>query len=181
MGNTTNAKLVNMVQQHVDLTKYVGTDDNKMKWYNIESNPSFFENGLHDSYALYSTSRYGRVLITNVGTKSNGEEVTARGVARAYGESTSIFNVRFSPFQPGYPNYYIIDASTDQQLQSDRLESQERDRYDYALVTNSSGGYIWILSSTRTIPRDVMNRYMNILHSAGVNTSRLTYRQHIMS
>ena len=57
--------------------------------------------------------------------------------------------------------YYILELDTED--------------YAYALVGSSSPDYLWILSRTPTLPREVLDRLLQRARERGFDVSRLYY------
>ncbi|MFZ4120844.1 MAG: lipocalin family protein [Caulobacterales bacterium] len=119
----------------VDLARYAG------RWYEIARYPNTFERGCEAVTADYTARPDGRVGVTNscrqgpVGTRIRA----VQGVARVIdGSSGARLAVNFAPFPlpAGDGNYWIIYLSED---------------YQYAVVGEPSGRYLWFLARTPTI------------------------------
>ena len=110
----------------VDLTRYAG------KWYELARHENRFEKGLDAVTAEYSLVEGGGVRIVNSGTREpKRERSTVEGRAIVADEATSA-KLKVSFFGPLYTgDYWVLDHGDD---------------YDWSIVGEPSGRYLWVLS-----------------------------------
>ena len=59
-----------------------------------------------------------------------------------------------------YADYYVLDIAPD---------------YSYVLVGSSSDKYLWIMSSTKTLPQPLLHSLLDNLRRRGYDTSKLIF------
>jgi apolipoprotein D and lipocalin family protein len=143
--------------ENVTLTRYAG------KWYEIAKYPVIFQRGLVAVTADYTLRDDGKVTVFNRGLKNSfdGKESTISGVAApADITSNAKLKVRFDPFPVCLfrADYWILEVGAD---------------YEYAVVSNPSRKYLWILSRTPHMDQTVYNGIVARLGQQGFDTARL--------
>ncbi len=143
---------------NVDLARYAG------KWYEIAKYPVIFQKGLVAVTAEYTPRGDGSVRVFNRGLKGafDGAESTISGVASpADITSNAKLKVRFDPFPVSLfkADYWIIEVG---------------ENYEFAVVSNPSKKYLWILSRTPHLDAAVYDGILNRLVQRGFDTSKLT-------
>ncbi|MBO9714544.1 lipocalin family protein [Sphingomonas sp.] len=110
----------------VDLARYLGT------WFELARHENRFQKGLDAVTADYSLEPSGRIRIVNKGRRrQTGESVAAQGHAVVADEATGA-KLKVSFFGPLYTgDYWILDRGED---------------YDWSIVGEPSGRYLWLLS-----------------------------------
>lgn len=116
----------------VDLTRYAG------RWYEIARYPNSFERDCYGVTADYEVLPAGRVSVTNTCFKGglDGPKEVAQGRARVLdGSGGARLKVQFAPawvpFAEG--DYWVLGLGPD---------------YDYAVVGDPSGRFLWFLART---------------------------------
>ena len=137
--------------ERVELNKYLGT------WYEIARYPNSFEEGCSDVTANYTLKENGEIKVTNTCVK-DGKSNDAIGVAYATNEENTKLKVSF--FRPFYGDYWVIMLSDD---------------YNYAVVGNPSREYLWILSRTSQLPKDVIDVIVQKLPEFGYSEDKLIW------
>lgn len=142
---------------NVDLTRYAG------KWYEISKYPVVFQRGLVAVTADYTLRDDGTVRVFNRGLKGSfdGAESTISGVAKPADITTNAkLKVRFDPFPVNLfkADYWIIEVGPD---------------YEYAVVSNPSKKYLWILSRTPHMDGAVYDGIVDRLNQRGFDTAKL--------
>jgi apolipoprotein D and lipocalin family protein len=139
--------------QNVDLEKYKGT------WYEIARFEHFFEKGCKNVTATYEIKDDGDLKVINRCTMIDNDEFKeATGVAYAVDDSNSKLKVSF--FRPFYGDYYIIDLAKD---------------YSYTVVGSPNRELLWILSRTKTIDEEILNKIVRNLPSLGFDPSNFIW------
>jgi lipocalin len=136
----------------LDLEKYKGT------WYEIARLPNSFEKGLKCVTANYSIKDNGKINVLNKGYSTKKEKYkTANGTAWVPDSKyPARLKVRF--FWPFAGNYYVITLDED---------------YSYALVGDPSRKYLWVLSRTKILDRDIFNELLDVAASKGFEVSSM--------
>lgn len=161
----------------VDVSKYVGMNQSNPKvWHEIYSTQPKFSEDLVNITASYYLKPDQSVSVTNSGINEfTGQRKTSVGTAKpvkcdntmGYNcKDMSRFDVRFFFLQPedrNKGNYWILDV----------VQDQSRDRYDYALVTNPSASMIWFLSSSKSMPQEIVDRFLQLLRKYRVDSTKL--------
>jgi apolipoprotein D and lipocalin family protein len=141
----------------VDLTRYAG------RWYEIARYPNRFERGCEAVTADYNVRPDGRVGVTNscrqgpVGTRIRAVEGTAQVIAGSSGARLAVYFAPI-PLPAGDGNYWIVYLSED---------------YQYAVVGEPSGRYLWFLARTPTIRPDIRAQLQAAAEQQGYDLSLL--------
>ncbi len=109
----------------VDLNKYAG------KWYEIASYPNRFQKGCHCTTAEYTTTGKKFIRVENQCRRDSPQGKLSKIRGKAFtvpGSGNAKLKVQF--FWPFRGDYWIIDLAKD---------------YHYAVVSNQSRKYLWIL------------------------------------
>ncbi|MEO8759966.1 MAG: lipocalin family protein [Bacteroidia bacterium] len=137
----------------VDLKKYSG------KWYEIASYPQRFQKGCHCTTAEYTLTDKDYVIVENRCNKDSikGKESYIKGKAFVEKNSGNAkLKVQF--FWPFRAKYWIIDLADD---------------YTYAVVSHPNKKYLWILSRTPEIKKDIYEKIISRLKEKGFNLKNL--------
>jgi apolipoprotein D and lipocalin family protein len=111
----------------VDLARYLG------KWFELARHENRFQKGMDAVTATYSLRPDGRISVLNRGTRGwpDGEASTAEGKAIVADEETGA-KLKLSFFASLYTgDYWVLDHGDD---------------YEWAIVGEPSGRYLWVLS-----------------------------------
>lgn len=114
----------------VDLNRYLG------RWYELYRYEAPFQKDCEAVTADYSLNKNGSVRVINscrVGSV-DGKLKSATGKAKVTDTVTGA-KLKVSFFGPFYGNYWVLDRSDD---------------YQWAIVGEPSGRYLWVLSRTPT-------------------------------
>lgn len=138
---------------HVDIERYMGT------WYEIAKFPQRFEDGLVGITATYSLLPNGKVGVLNSGYVGdfNGKLKIAKGKAWVVDKKTNA-KLKVSFFWPFAGDYWIIE-----------LEKN----YEYAVISEGSRQYLWILSRAPQMDSSIFNGIIERLENNGFNVARL--------
>lgn len=141
-----------------DLPRYLGC------WREIARFDHSFERGLQGVKACYSLRTDGVVRVENSGHVGSANGKLRRAIGRAkLGSPRDPSNPGFlkvSFFLWFYAPYYILVLDDD---------------YQYALVASRGHKYLWILSRTAHLDRDVVEMLMGIARERGFDTSKLMF------
>lgn len=139
--------------EHVELQRYLGT------WYEIASFPHRFQRGCTATTATYAMRQDGQIDVLNRCRKGSldGPEKEARGRARVVDRASNA-KLQVSFFWPFWGDYWIVDLGAD---------------YEYAVVGHPSRDYLWILSRSPTMSRELYDSIVRRLEAQGYDTVRL--------
>ena len=126
-------------------------------WYEIAKFPQRFEDGLVGITATYSLLPNGKVRVLNSGYVGdfNGKLKTAKGKAWVVDKRTNA-KLKVSFFWPFAGDYWVIEVGKD---------------YEYAVVSEPSKRYLWILSRTPKMDKVVYGDILERLNKNGFNIS----------
>ena len=138
---------------NVDLKKYAG------KWYEIASYPQQFQKGCNCTTAEYSLSEKGFVIVENRCNKDSvdGKQSYIKGKAFVE-ENSGNAKLKVQFIWPFKAKYWIIDLADD---------------YSYAVVSNPSKKYLWILSRTPKMEDATYQQILTRLKEKGFDLSKL--------
>ena len=142
----------------VDVPQYMGL------WYEIASNPVFFNEDLVGVTAEYTLRDDGKVTVLNKGFQGtlNGPQESIEGVARVKDtETNSKLGVRF----PSVPFNFLFEGEYWIVLLDDN--------YQHAVVTDSRQSTLFVLSRMPSMTRAQYDAILAELQGLDVNTSRL--------
>lgn len=141
---------------HVDLQQMTG------KWYEIAKLPRATQAGCTGTTAEYQQKSSSELLVINEcheGSLSGPlKRVSARAVATDPSEPAKLsLNFGFA-----YGDYWVIDAGKD---------------YEYLVVGHPSRDYFWILSRTRTLPKETLSGILDRAQKNGFPIGSLSYTE----
>lgn len=137
----------------VNINKYLGT------WYEIARYEHFFEKGCKNVTANYSLNEDNSLKVVNKCTKiDTNKKSSATGIAYATNESNSKLKVSF--FRPFYGDYWVLMLD---------------DSYKYAVIGTPSREYLWILSRTPKLDKNITNKILEKLPKLGFATNKLIW------
>jgi apolipoprotein D and lipocalin family protein len=141
------------VVPYVDLNRYTGT------WYEIARYPHSFQEGCVGSKATYRQRDDGKISVLNecYDKAFDGKIRSARGKAWVVDKETNA-KLKVSFFWPFAGDYWIIDLG---------------ENYEYAVIGHPKRKYLWILSRTREMEREVYAAILSRLMDKQYDTSRL--------
>jgi apolipoprotein D and lipocalin family protein len=141
-----------------DINRYLGT------WYEIARLEQSFEKGLDNISARYTLAPDGGVEVMNRGRNpETGEWKQADGKAYFIDQPT-VGRLKVSFFRPFYGSYNII--------------ALDRENYRYAMVTGQNRSYLWILSRTKTMPKETLDALIDKARRMGFATDKLIMVKH---
>jgi apolipoprotein D and lipocalin family protein len=141
-----------------DVNRYLGT------WYEIARLEQSFEKGLDNISATYTLAPDGGIAVLNRGWNSEtGEWKQAEGKAYFIDQPT-VGRLKVSFFGPFYGSYNII--------------ALDKENYQYSMVTGQNRSYLWILSRTKTMPKETLDALIDEARRMGFATDRLIRVKH---
>jgi apolipoprotein D and lipocalin family protein len=144
--------------KNFDAQRYLG------EWYEIARLEHSFEKGLSDITANYSPLADGGMKVVNRGYDAQkGEWRVAEGKAYPM-EDPGIGYYKVSFFPPFYGSYVIFGL--------------DKADYQYSFVTGADRSYLWFLSRTPRVTKDIMEKFINEANELGFDTDKLIYVKH---
>lgn len=138
----------------VDIQKYKGT------WYEIARFEHFFEKGCKNVTATYELKENGDIKVINSCQMiEDDSKKEATGIARVVDKTTNS-KLEVSFFRPFWGDYWIIDIYGD---------------YETALVGTPSREYLWILSRSKTIDKNLKEKIVKKLPSLGFDPKKFVW------
>ncbi len=139
----------------VDVERYLG------KWYEIARFDHSFERGCDEVEAFYTLRDDGMIGVENSCFKrATQSSNVAYGRAKIVDE-TSKAKLKVTFFWPFYGDYWIVDVAED---------------YSYAMVSEPSKRYFWILSRTPNLSEETLSRLLSYATYLGFDTDKLIWR-----
>ncbi|MCQ2156514.1 MAG: lipocalin family protein [Bacteroidales bacterium] len=149
-------KLNNIPIKSLDLNRYLGT------WYEIARFDHSFERGMDFTQAHYSLNPNGTIRVLNSGLKDGKfKSSTGKAFVPNIIEQPALLRVSF--FGPFYSDYRVLMLTSD---------------YKYALVGSGSDKYLWILSRSPKVTKDIMTTILDEARRRGYDTSKLIWVDH---
>lgn len=149
---------------YVDLERYLG------KWYEIARFDHRFQRNCTATSAVYSMREDGDIKVLNscrLGSP-DGKLKEAEGRAWVQDNATNAkLKVQFFlrglrlPIFAG--DYWILELG---------------ENYEYALIGEKSRKYLWILSRTPKLDKEILNQLIKSAQEKGFDTSKLLYTDH---
>lgn len=140
--------------QKFDLTKYLG------KWHEIARLDHSFERGLERVSAEYSPRKGGGIVVKNRGySVSDKRWKEATGKAFFVREPTEGY-LKVSFFGPFYGSYIVFYLDAE---------------YQHAFVCGPDESYLWLLSRTPVVAKEVLDRFVRKARALGFATEELIY------
>ena len=144
--NTSTVKVL-------DIPRFMG------KWYEIARYDHTFEKGMTHVTAEYSLESNGKIRVINKGIK-NGKLKEIVGKAKQPNPIEYPGRLEVSFFLWFYSDYYVLELDKN---------------YQYALIGSSSDKYLWILSRTPELPKEILDNLLANIKQRGYDLSRLVY------
>ncbi|RXQ95791.1 lipocalin [Ancylomarina salipaludis] len=151
---TQKGMVDNTVVRELDINRYLGT------WYEIARFDHRFERGLVGVTANYSMRDDGKIQVINSGYKNrlDGAFSEAIGKAKIPDPENEPAKLKVSFFLFFYGDYFVLELDDD---------------YQWAIIGSSSDKYLWILSRTPQIDKDLYTALLENLKRRGYDISKL--------
>ena len=131
------------------------------KWYEIARLDHSFERGLEQVTATYSLRDDGGVKVINRGySKADKEWSVAEGKAYFVDKENEGY-LKVSFFGPFYGSYVIFEL--------------DEENYEYAFVSGPDLSYLWLLSRTPHLKKEVVDEFVAKAKSLGFDTDELIF------
>ncbi len=138
-----------------ELNRYLGT------WYEIARLDHSFEDGLSQVSAEYSINEGGSVKVINRGFSDQDQQWSeALGKAKFVDGSDEGY-LKVSFFGPFYGSYVVFEL--------------DKENYQYAFVSGPDLDYLWLLSRTKKVDQEVIERFVSTAQSLGFKTNELIF------
>lgn len=137
-----------------DAERYLG------KWYEIARFDFKFEKNLSRVTANYSLNPDGSIKVINSGYNAEKRHWQSAEGRAIFAKTPEVGMLKVSFFGPFYAGYNVIAIDKD---------------YKYALVFGRNLNYLWLLSREETMPKKVIENYLEIAAEAGYDLSRLVW------
>ncbi|WP_321315364.1 lipocalin family protein [Halarcobacter sp.] len=138
---------------NLDLQQYTG------KWYEIARYEHFFEKNCKNVSATYSIKKNKNIKVIN-----RCEDITTNEKKEAIGEAKKVDNknskLKVTFFWPFYGDYWVIMLADD---------------YSYAVVSEPTKEYLWILSRTKKLPKNIQDDILEKLKNLDFDTDKLIW------
>lgn len=161
-AHTATADLKPQTVGTVDLKRYQGT------WYEVARLPMFWQRNCAQSQAQYTLKADGNIDVVNRCRTAEGEWQQATGTAspQVPGQTDKlwvVFDNWFSRLLPGVAkgDYWVLYIG---------------DGYKTAVVGNPDRKYLWLLSRTPTVSKQVREELLVKAQQQGYDTTRLIWR-----
>jgi apolipoprotein D and lipocalin family protein len=141
-----------------DLNKYLG------KWYEIARLDHSFERGLNRVTAEYFMRDDGGVKVINRGF-SIAENKWKEAEGKAYfvrNQDEGYLKVSF--FGLFYGSYVVFEL--------------DKEKYQHAFVASSNTSYLWLLSRTPTVSKQLVDHFVKRSKELGFDTDNLIFVEH---
>lgn len=140
-----------------DLNKYLG------KWYEIARLDHSFERGLNNVSATYSLRGDGGVRVINKGF-SPAKHRWKEAEGKAYFVRTPNEGyLKVSFFGPFYGTYSVFEL--------------DKENYQYAFISGYNTHYLWLLSRSPTVSKELLIKFINKSRELGFDTDKLIFVQ----
>jgi len=140
--------------EKVDINRYMG------KWYQIAYYPNSFQpKGCGLTVAEYSKDRKGNIIVKNTCFEdAAGKKIMKRATGKAWSVSKNNSRLKVRFFWPFSGDYWIV-----------RLD----ENYAWAVVSDPSRKYLWILARSNRMDKDTWADMANWLKANGWEPSKL--------
>ncbi len=143
--------------KNFDETKYLG------KWYEIARLDHSFERGLSRVTAEYELRSDGGIKVVNRGF-SVAENRWKEADGKAYFvKARNEGHLKVSFFGPFYGSYIVFEL--------------DKENYQYAFVSGQNTSYLWLLSRTPTISKEVIEQFITKSKALGFDTNSLIFTE----
>lgn len=140
-----------------DAGRYLG------KWYEIARFDFRFEKNLNNTTANYSLNANNTIRVENSGYNYVEKKwVQAIGKAK-FVKDPNLAMLKVSFFGPFYAGYNVVELDKD---------------YKYALIIGQNTKYMWLLSRDKTMPKEIIDKYLETAKNAGCDVNKLIWVEH---
>lgn len=138
-----------------DINQYLG------KWYEIARIENKFQPKMEQVTAQYNLIRENYIEIINSGYIKNKQiQIIGRAVPS---DKETTLKIHFAPDVYSYYNILFVD-----------------DNYQYALVSGNSKEYLWILSRTPELDKNITDKLIDIAKENGFNVNDIVFTKQVL-
>lgn len=137
-----------------DKERYLG------KWHEIARLDHSFERGLSRITADYSLRDDGGIRVINKGLNIKTNQWKEAEGKAYFVQSPSDGYLKVSFFGPFYGSYIIFQLD---------------ENYQHAYISGPDKDYLWLLSRTPTVPKNVLENFIQVSAKLGFDTNALIY------
>ena len=138
-----------------DINQYLG------KWYEIARIENEFQPKMEQVTAQYNLIRENYIEIINSGYIKNKQiQIIGRAVPS---DKETTLKIHFAPDVYSFYNILFVD-----------------DNYQYALVSGNSKDYLWILSRTPELDKNIVDKLIDIAKKEDFKTSDLIFTKQVL-
>ena len=141
-----------------DINRYLG------KWYEIARLDHRFERGLSKISAEYVLRDDGSVSVTNRSFSNESNEWKQADGKAYFVDDPNMGHLKVSFFGPFYGSYVVFEL--------------DEDEYQYAFVAGYNKSYLWLLSRTPDVDKDLIDRFIKRSSELGFDTDTLIFIEH---
>jgi apolipoprotein D and lipocalin family protein len=141
-----------------DIDRYLG------KWHEIARLDHSFERGLNKVSAEYSLRDDGGISVINRGFASGTNQWKKTEGKAYFVNDASTGHLKVSFFGPFYGSYVVFGL--------------DKENYQYAFVAGYNKSYLWLLSRTPDVDKELIERFTNRSRELGFNTDELIFVEH---
>jgi len=141
-----------------DVNRYLGT------WYEIARLDHSFERGLEKVTAHYRLREDGGIHVINRGFDSKKKEWKEAEAKAYFVDAFTVGRLKVSFFGPFYGSYNLI--------------ALDKEHYQYSLVCGPNTSYLWILSRTPEMEKDLRDLLIDKAKLLGFKTEDLIFVNH---
>ena len=152
MGSATTDVDTSTVRS-LDVKRFMG------RWYEIARFDHRFERGMTHATADYTLLPDGKIRVVNSGMKK-GKPTESVGKAKQPNPAEYPGRLKVSFFLWFYSDYYILELDKD---------------YQYAVIGSSSDKYLWILSRTPEMKKELLDKILQNIAQRGYDLSKLIF------
>lgn len=140
---TSSTAIANQPVRELDLKRYTGT------WHEIAHLPMYFQRKCIDNItATYTARKDGSIEVRNACRTADGEKIESIGEALPVAGHPGQLKVRFAPSWLSWlpfvwADYWVVDLDKD---------------YGWAVVGGPGQKYLWVLSRSPTMDKDLFER-----------------------
>lgn len=137
-----------------DIQRYLG------KWNEVARLPNLIEKDLRDLNEDYALNEDGTIkVVTRAFNPVKNKAVEATGTMK-FRRAETRGELEVAYFLPIYLDYNILDID---------------ENYQYALVSGSGMGYLWLISRESSMPEEIKQRFLQKAISLGFDISKLEW------
>lgn len=137
-----------------DVQKYMG------KWYEVARLDHSFERGLNQVTAEYRLQKGGKVSVINRGFSATDNEWSQAEGKAYFVNSSDQGYLKVSFFGPFYGSYVVFELD---------------ENYQYAFVSGPDNNYLWLLSRTAEVDKEIKEKFIAMSNARGFDTNNLIW------